>query len=85
MSADKLDYLQSVIRSKIQQALVAAVPQANSRPTGLPGHAPNDDSSPFSASLHAAETPAVPALQTGTSLPAQTGLGGCLSASMRKY
>ena len=83
--ADELGYLQSAIRSEIQQVLVVVVLQANSRPTGLPGHSPTGDSSQSSASLHAAETPAVPALQTGTSLCTQTGLGGCLRASTRKY
>ena len=85
VSADELDHLQLMIRSEIQQALAAALPQANYRPTGLPGPASSGDSSRSSASLHASETPAVPALQTGTSLRAQTGLGGCLHASMREY
>ena len=85
VSADELDYLQSMIRSEIQRALAAALQQANSRPTGLPGHAPSGNSSLSSASLHASEMPDVPALQTGTSLHAQTGLGGCLHASLREY
>ena len=75
---------QSMSRSEIQQALAAALPQANSQPTGLPGHAPSGNSSPSSASLHASEAPAVLALLPGTSLRTETGLGGCWHASMRE-
>ena len=68
-----LEYLQSVIRSEVQQALAAAFPQP--QPTSVSGPSPSRDFNPPSATLSAGGTPTSSTLQLGPLLCSETGPG----------